>query len=180
MLPLVHHHDPVRDGHGLFLVVGHVHRRDGELLLQLLDLAAHVDAKLRVQVGERLVEEENPRADHDGAGERHALLLPPRELVGKLPVVAAEPHKMQDLAHGLADLCLGHPFHPEPVGHVLEHREMREEGVVLEDEADVPLIGHQVGDVLFADEDPPGVRALEAGDHSQRRGLAAAGRAQQA
>jgi hypothetical protein len=54
---------------------------------------------------------------------------------------------------------------------------MRKQRIVLEDEADVALVGrHQVGDVLLAEEDMPGVGLLEAGDHAQRGGLAAAGR----
>ncbi len=97
---LIHHHDPVRDGHGLFLVVGHVHGGDGQLLLQLLDLAPHVDAELGVQVRQGLVEEQNARADDDGAGQGHTLLLAPGQLVRKLPVVAGEAHQAQDLVHG--------------------------------------------------------------------------------
>jgi hypothetical protein len=54
-----HHRDPVGDRQRLLLVVRHVDGGDAELLLQLADLAAHLDAQLGVEVGERLVEQQH-------------------------------------------------------------------------------------------------------------------------
>ena len=54
--------DAVAHRHRLDLVVRDVDRRHAEALLQGLDLAAHVDAQLRVEVRERLVHEERPAA----------------------------------------------------------------------------------------------------------------------
>jgi len=56
-------------------------------------------------------------------------------------------------------------LHPQAVGHVLEDREVGEERIVLEDEADVSLVRHEAGDILLADEDPPRIRLLEPRDH---------------
>src|SRR5206468_582095 len=39
-----HHGDPVRGGHGFFLVVGDIDGGDGELLLEPRELGAHLDA----------------------------------------------------------------------------------------------------------------------------------------
>ena len=72
---LVDDRDPVGQRERLRLVVGHVDGRDADLALQALELAAHLLAQLGVEVGQRLVEQQEPRLVHDGAGERHALLL---------------------------------------------------------------------------------------------------------
>jgi hypothetical protein len=56
---------------------------------------------------------------------------------------------------------------------------MREQRVVLEDGVHAPLERRQVGDLGLADVDRAGGDLLEAADHPQRRGLAAARRAEQ-
>ena len=56
--------------------------------------------------------------------------------------------------------------------------EVREEGVVLEDGVDRPLVGGNAGDRLVGEEDLALGRLIEAGDHAQRGRLAAAGRAE--
>ena len=56
---------------------------------------------------------------------------------------------------------------------------MRVEGVVLEDHSDVAILRGNVGDVLIADEDATTVDVLQAREHAQGGGLAAAGGADQ-
>ena len=60
---------------------------------------------------------------------------------------------------------------------VLVHREVRVERVVLEHHRDVALLRRQLVDDALADEELAAGDLLEAGDHPQRRRLAAAGRA---
>src|SRR5882762_3465317 len=74
-LARVHDDDLVRHGHRLDLVVGDVDRSRLQSLVQRLDLGAHRDAQLGVQVGERLVEQEHLRFSHDRASHRDALAL---------------------------------------------------------------------------------------------------------
>jgi hypothetical protein len=77
---VAHHHDAVAQRHRLDLVVGDEHRGGRHLGMQALDLDAHLRAQLGVEVGERLVEQEDQRVAHQAAAERHALLLAAREL----------------------------------------------------------------------------------------------------
>ena len=51
------------------------------LLVKLLDLGAHLDAQLGVEIRQRLVEQEHLRFAHDGAAHRDALPLAAGELV---------------------------------------------------------------------------------------------------
>ena len=50
--------------------------------MQFGDLDPHLHAQLRVEVGQRLVEQEDLRVAHDGAADRHALALAARKLPG--------------------------------------------------------------------------------------------------
>ena len=47
--------------------------------MQFLDLGAHLLAQTRVEVGQRLVEQERLGLPHDGAAHRHALALTARQ-----------------------------------------------------------------------------------------------------
>ena len=101
--PLVHHHDAVRDGQRLFLVVGDVDGRDAQLLLDRADFSAQRHADLGVERRERLVEQQHLRADRQRAGQRHALLLAAGELIR---VAVAQPRhvdQLQHLVHALFD-----------------------------------------------------------------------------
>ena len=82
----VHHHQPVGKRHRLDLVVRHVEAGDAEARLQPLDLDAHLRPELGVEIGQRLVEEEDGRLAHDGAAHGDALAL----AAGKLPRLAVE------------------------------------------------------------------------------------------
>jgi hypothetical protein len=74
------HRDAVGERHGLDLIVGHVHDGGAEALVQLLDLHAHLATQLRVEIRQRLVEEEHLRPAHDGAAHGDALTLAAGEL----------------------------------------------------------------------------------------------------
>ena len=99
-----HHGDAVGDRQRLLLVVRHVDDRDAEQLLQAADLAAHLDAQLGVEIGERLVEQQHMRLDHDGARDRDALQLAAGQLVRPALAVAVELHELQRALDPLADL----------------------------------------------------------------------------
>ena len=77
----------------------------------------------------------------------------------------------------LVDLVLGELADPEPEGHVLVDCHVGIQGVVLEHHRDVAVLGRDVVDELVVDEKLALGDVLEAGDHPQRRGLAAARRA---
>ncbi len=65
--------DAVGHGHGLDLVVGDVDDGRAQALVQALDLAAHLAAQLRIEVGQRFVEQEHLGLAHDGAADGDAL-----------------------------------------------------------------------------------------------------------
>ena len=79
-MPAPHHDDPLGQRHRLDLVVRDVDDGGAHLVVQLLDLGAHLAAQLGVEIGQRLVEEEGDRLAHHRAAHRDALALSAREL----------------------------------------------------------------------------------------------------
>ena len=76
----VHHDDLFADDQRFGLVVRHTGHGQPEALLQRADLLAHRAAQPRIEVAERLVEEQHRRLEHERARHRHALLQAARQL----------------------------------------------------------------------------------------------------
>jgi hypothetical protein len=98
-------------------------------------------------------------------------------------VEAAQLHQVEKIGDAAADLLVGGPraarTDPEAIGDVLRHREMAEQRVVLEDEADTTVAHGKPGGVLLAEQDAPRRRCLQTRDQAQEGRLARARRAQQ-
>ena len=167
--------DAVTHGEGLGLVVGDVDRGDAQRALERGDLGAGLHTELGVQVGQRLVHEEDLGLTHDGATHGHTLTLTTGEGLGLAVQVLGQTEDLGGLAHALVDLGLGGAGDLEGEAHVVVHGHVRVERVVLEDHGDVTVLGLNVGDVAVTDEDATGVDVLQAREHAQGGGLTAAG-----
>jgi len=62
-----HHRDPGGERQRLGLIVGDVERGDPHVAVEPQELEPHLRPQLGVQVGERLVQEQEPRLDHERA-----------------------------------------------------------------------------------------------------------------
>ncbi len=155
--------------------MGDVDGGDPETFVQPRQLGAHRAAQLRIEVGERLVHEEEDRLSHDRSAHRHALALAARERRGLASEQRVEAQRLRGLLDTGSDLVLRHAPHLQAEAEVLAHGHMRVEGVGLEDHGDIAVLGCDAGDVAIADPDAPARERLEARDHAQQRGLAAAG-----
>ncbi len=176
---VVHDGDAIGHRHRFFLVVGHEDERDPDLLLDPFQLDLHLLAQLQVECAERLVEQEDGRPVDERPGERDPLGLPTRDL-GRL--AALEARQFDELEHvgdALLDLGVVDVGAAKTERDVLVDRQVREEGVVLEDRVDVPLVGRQPGDVLALELDEARCRGLEPADHPEGGRLAAAGRSEE-
>src|SRR5205085_11364918 len=79
---VLHDDDAIAEGDRFLLVMGDVDGGAPEVDVEALDLDAHLDAKLGVEVRERLVEEKALRVAHDGPPQGHALALAAGQLAG--------------------------------------------------------------------------------------------------
>ncbi len=165
--------------HRLDLVVRDVQRRHLQRLLDARDLCPHLDAQLRVEVGERLVHQESLRLAHDRASHRDTLPLAARQLCRPALQHVLEPEHARDLLHAASLLLLRNLAHAQAEGEVVVDRLVRIERVVLEDHGDVAVARREVVDDPVADADLAVRDLLEPGDHPQRGRLAATGRPDQ-
>ena len=73
----LHDCDTIGDGKRFLLIVCNINGRYVDLPLDLLDRVAHLHTQLRIEIGERLIHEQNLRCDDNSTCERDTLLLPP-------------------------------------------------------------------------------------------------------
>ena len=137
----VHDDHAVREGHGLDLVVRDEEAGGAQPAVQRLQLGAHLYAQLRVEVGERLVEEEHGGLADDGASHRHALALSAGELARlslQIGLELEDPGRARDAS---VDVAFRQAADAQSVRHVLNHAHVRVERVVLEHHGDVAVLG---------------------------------------
>ncbi len=175
----VHDGDPIGQGQGLLLVVGHVDHGDAEAFVQVLQLELHLGAELLVQRPEGLVHEKHRRLEDEGAGQGDPLLLAARELARIATAETLEPYQRERPRDALADPSREELPHPEGKSEVLGHRHVREERVVLEDHPHISLERRIEGDRSALDQDVALGGDGESGDARERRRLAGAGRPEQ-
>ena len=138
------------------------------------DLGARLDAQLRVEVGQRLVHEEDGRLAHDRAAERDALALAAGQLLRLAVEELAELGRLGRLVDAALDLGLGELAQLQAEGEVVADRHVRVERVALEDHRDVAVLGGDVVHDAIADLERARGDFLEPGDHPQGGRLAAA------
>ena len=170
-----HADDAVGHGGGLDLVVGDEDRGHPEPLLQRLDLGAHGQPERRVEVRQRLVEQQELRLLDQRAGERHPLLLAARELARPPVQQLADMHEVGRRPHPADRLVARGLLEAQREADVVAHRHVRIERVGLEDDADVAVAGLDLVDEVAVEAQLAAARQVDAGQHEERRRLAAAG-----
>ena len=121
--------------------------------METRDLDAHLHAQRRVEIGQRLVEEEDLGLAHDRAADGDALALAAGELLGLALEQRLDLQDARRLAHAPGDLVGGRAGHAQAEGHVLFHRHVRIERVGLEDHRDLALARRQARHVAAVDDD---------------------------
>ncbi len=176
---LAHHGDAMRQRQRLDLRVGDEHERDADIALQVDQVDLHLLAQLGVERTERLVEQQQARTVGQPARQRNALLLPAGQLVRIGCCLVGEVHLFENLARHPVDFGGRAARHLQRKSDVLSHRHMREQRVALEHGMHRAFFSGSVGEVFAVEQNLPGIGQIEAGDHAQYRGFAAAGRAEQ-
>ena len=175
-LALGHHHEAVRHGQRLLLVVRDHDGGEPELALQLADLDAHLLAQLGVEIGQRLVEQQHVGPDRERARERDALLLAAGQLARQPRRKAVEPHQPQRLARARLDLGLARAC----ASPARTRRSRRPSCAGTARSSGTPCRCCAATAAAPSRRAPPmrtvpPLGSTKPGDHAQRRGLAAAG-----
>ena len=114
--------------------------------MELLELHAHLDAQLGVEVRERLVEQEHLWMPNDGAAQSDALPLAAGELPRLAFQVSLDAEDFGRLLHALGDLGAVELPHLQAERHVVVDAHVRVERVVLEHHGDVAVHRRQLVD----------------------------------
>ena len=145
----VHDDDLVGEGQRFGLVVGDVDHGRAAAAVNLAQAGAELPFHLRVNDGERLVEQDGADIGaHEAAAERDLLLLIRREAACAAIGQRGEADDFEHLVHALADLGGFHAAIAERESEVLAHRHRVIDDGELEHLRDVALFGRQAGDVL--------------------------------
>src|SRR5579859_6649533 len=171
--------DTIGKRHGLVLIVGDKEKSNADFALQRFQFALHLFAKIGVERGERLIEQQELRTINQRASERDALLLPAAEGRGPRIGEAAHLHHAQSLFHAAGDFRFWGGLDSQAVRHVFANVQVREERIILKDGVHAALVWGKRVQALAAHPDFSGRRLLEAGDQPEQRGLARATLTQQ-
>ncbi len=159
--------DPVCERRGVLEVVRHEQRRQALLAEDPLELDADRLPGVRVECGQRLVEEEHPGPARERAGERDPLALPAGELARPCRGEMPDPEPIEQLGDAVA----------AAVAHIARDGQVREERVVLEHVADRTLLGgavqacRRVEPRLVAEPHDAALRPQEAGHRPEHARL---------
>ena len=144
--------------------------------MEILDLHPHLDAKLGVQVGQRLVEEKHARRPHDGPPHRDALPLPSRELAGKPGQELLQTQHLRGAVHRFLDHALLVSGDLETEGLVLIRGHVRIERVILEHHRDIAFLRLEIRYPFAGKEDIALGWILKTRNDAEERCLSTAGR----
>ena len=111
------------------------------LPVDLGDLGAHGDPLLGVQVGKRLIHQEDAHLTDDRAANGHSLALAAGQGPGQTVQVIGETQDLGGLQHPLLNDVVVHTLEGQAKGDVVIDRHLGIEGVALEDHGHLPLPG---------------------------------------
>ena len=180
-LPFVHDTDGVADGKGLQLVVRDEQGRGLGCLQDVAHFMRQALAQIDIQVGERLVQQQQLRAWCQGARQRNTLLLPTRKFMGEAALAAFQPDQCQNFL----DACraFGGWQLMDAESHIAANVEMGEQRIVLEHHADASGFRRQLArgtaHDMARETDIAACDRFQAGHRTQQGGLAATGGANQ-
>ncbi len=182
-LALAHDAEAIGQFEGFFLIMGDEDRGVAGAVVHFAQPLAQLAADLGIKRAKGLVEQQHGGLDGEGPGERDALALAARELVGIALFEARELDQIEQLHGAAADLAGGRAggarAHLEAERDVLEDRHMAEQRIVLEHEADIALLDGLFRGIGIAKEYLAGGGHFQARNEPQQRGLARAGWPQQ-
>jgi hypothetical protein len=151
-----------------------IDRRNARSFAQAPDFAAHLQPQLRVEIAQRLIQQQHLRLDRQGTGQRDALLLTARKLRGLSICARSHLHAFQRF-HGSGPPLRARDLPgAESERDILKHRHVGPQGVTLEDHAGVAFVGRKPRHIAIAKPHAAGRRFDESGDEAKHRRLAAA------
>jgi len=190
----LHHSHQIGHGESLAGIVRDQHRSGAHVAQHAYHVFAHAAAQIQVQRVEGFVQQYQGRIGRKRPGQRHALLLAARQLVGKALVQAGQARELEYFPRApiaarpiAARPIAARPIAARPAGQsiadIAHHGQMRKQGAFLRHIADAaPFRRNEYirgRDAPVIEGYPARIDSFEARDQPQQCRLAAARRAQQ-
>ena len=173
-------HHPIGEGVRIDRIVCHQDGRAPEPAEMPAQLATDLDAGAGVERRQRLVEQQQLRLGRKRPRQRHALRLATGQFVGSRSFDSVATDPAEPMPGLLVGLRLGDTAGPQPERHVLEHRHVREQQVLLEHHPARALLRRheharrRIVDHLAVDLDRAALDRQQAGEATQDGRLAGA------
>src|SRR5438093_7943229 len=149
------------------------------MFLDVLDLDLQLFAELLVERAEWLVHQHENGVEDECPRERDTLLLSARQLGGAAIIESLKLNQLECTRDAVLQLRLPGLSDREREGKILRHGHVREEGIVLKHDADVPSIMRHAQQGFAAQTNLSRSRNLESGEHHERRRLPRSGRSEE-
>ena len=172
--PAIEHSDTVAHAECLTLIVSDENKRDADIALNRLQFHLHLFAQFEIECSKRFVEQQHLRPIDQRPRQGNALALSTAELARLATPEVGEANILERCDGPLLPIGPADSLHLQAVLHVLLHGHMREQGVVLKNGVHVAVVRRVVSDIAPGQQHCTRGRRLEAGNHAQHRGLAAA------
>ena len=166
------HRNPMTQRHRLNLVMGHIHRCRAQPQMQPAQLGTHRHPQLRIQVRQRLIHQERLRLTHNRATHRDPLPLTTRQSLRLTLQEIGDLEHFSSVIHAALDLILGRLTQLQPERHIVIHRHMRIQRIILEHHRNIAVLRGDVIHQLVTDVHLPLRDLLQTRDHAQHRRLA--------
>jgi hypothetical protein len=156
-------------------VMGDVEEGEVEVALEIPQESAQVAPEGGIEMGEGFVKEDESGLEDEGATDGGACGFAAGECGGEVMEARAEVEAVRhDLGAGATFVAV-HALEAEGKFELFDQGQVGKEPRRLRDPAAGAFLGREPGDVGVVEEDPSGIREIEAGDEAEGRGLAAAG-----
>src|SRR5699024_8924327 len=137
---LVEHRNGVREREGFLLVVCHQQRGDPRVAQYLRQFDREVLPQRRVQSGQWLVEQQQPRLHGQRPRQRDTLGLTTREFRDRTPTVLGQPDEFEELRHPPGAFPPAVAVHPQTEGDIARDIVVLEKLPLLENQAESPAV----------------------------------------
>ena len=176
-----HNNNAVTHSHCFTLVMGYINNGNASFLLNFQNFKAHRLTQLSIQVGQRLVKKQQTRLCYQRTCQRNTLLLATGKLIRITLAIFTQMYKLQHFLNTTFTLSLVYLLDFQRIANIFSYSHVRPNCIGLEYHADVAFFRRSkaaldrrayamVADINFALS-----CAFKACNHTQSRGLAAAG-----
>jgi hypothetical protein len=165
-LSLFQHGHSIPQHHCFFLVVRDIEHGGGEFLVEPSDFASHLDPKLCIQIGERLVKKKGPGPANHSSTQGHPLPFAAGELSRLALQDGLQLQRSSYLANPLGDNIAVCSSQAQAETEIVSHGFVWINRVALKDHRQVAFLRRQVRDVLIIQINSTCRRRFQAGDHS--------------